>query len=128
VLSLQDEIKQTPDALLQNQLYELMAHQIQREKLAEVQANFAYKLVEPPVVPDHYFAPSARAKATLDGFIVFFALCAYIIAREWIAAAQSEMAANDASPYQPAPAPFVLEHPEPAQPAAIHGTGEVAAY
>jgi hypothetical protein len=66
--SLADEIRKTPDALLQNQLYELMARQIQREKLAQVQADFAFKIVEPPVVPDHYYTPVARTRAALAGW------------------------------------------------------------
>jgi hypothetical protein len=46
--SLAEEVGKTPDAPLQNQLYELMARQIQREKLAQVKADFAFKIVEPP--------------------------------------------------------------------------------
>jgi hypothetical protein len=110
-LSLQDEIRRTPDALLQNQLYELMAHQIQREKLAQVQANFAFKVIEPPVVPDHYYAPSARHAATLSGALVFVVLCGFIILREWLAAAHAHLAAaNHAdSSAVSVPSAYVLE-------------------
>ena len=62
--SLEEEVRKSSDALLQTQLYELMARQIQREKMAEVQSDFAFKLVEPPVVPDNYYAPKARHNAT----------------------------------------------------------------
>jgi Chain length determinant protein len=110
-LSLQDEIRRTPDALLQNQLYELMAHQIQREKLAQVQANFAFKVIEPPVVPDHYYAPSARRAATLSGLLVLAALCGFIILREWLAAAHAHLAAANLpdSPSVSVPPAYVLE-------------------
>jgi hypothetical protein len=87
-VSLQDEVRRTPDALLQNQLYELMARQIQREKLAQVQANFAFKVIEPPVVPDHYFEPSARRAALMAGSIVLVLACLFFILREWLAAAR----------------------------------------
>ncbi|HVC44919.1 MAG TPA: Wzz/FepE/Etk N-terminal domain-containing protein [Candidatus Binataceae bacterium] len=94
-LSLQGEINRTPDALLQNQLYELMARQLQREKLAQVQADFAFKVVEPPVVPDHYYLPSARGQATLWGLVMLGLLSGFFIAREWLAAARSHLAADE---------------------------------
>src|ERR1700680_1124381 len=69
--SLEEEVRKSSDALLQTQLYELMARQIQRQKIAEVQSDFAFKVVEPPVVPDNYFAPKARRNATLAASIAF---------------------------------------------------------
>src|SRR5271154_6640086 len=78
--SLQEEVRQSSDALLQTQLYELMARQIQREKIAEVQSDFAFKVVEPPVVPDNYYAPKARHNATLAASITFVLVCSWILA------------------------------------------------
>jgi hypothetical protein len=57
IKSLTDEARSSPDTLLQAQIYELLAHQIQREKLAQVNADFAFKVIDPPVVPDEPFAP-----------------------------------------------------------------------
>jgi subunit length determinant Wzz-like protein len=94
--SLAEEVGKTPDALLQNQLYELMARQIQREKLAQVQADFAFKIVEPPVVPDHYYAPVARSRAALSGFIVLAVLCGWAVVREWLSGAAAAFAAQAA--------------------------------
>jgi len=59
--SLEEEVRKTSDALLQTQLYELMARQIQREKLAQVQSDFAFKVVEPPVVPTTTSHPKRAA-------------------------------------------------------------------
>ena len=92
--SLAEEVGKTPDALLQNQLYELMARQIQREKLAQVQADFAFKIVEPPVVPDHYYAPVARWRAAFSGFIVLAVLCGWAVVREWLRGAAAALAAQ----------------------------------
>jgi hypothetical protein len=122
-LSLQDEVKRTPDALLQNQLYELMAHQIQREKLAQVQANFAFKVVDPPVVPDHYYAPSARKAAVLAGALALFALCGFFILREWLAAARIHLEIHLNARLREKPAPIALEHPAE-QSAAHNSTAE----
>ncbi|MGH7934663.1 MAG: Wzz/FepE/Etk N-terminal domain-containing protein [Candidatus Binataceae bacterium] len=94
--SLEDEVKNTPDALLQTQLYELMARQIQREKLAQVQANFAFKVIEPPVVPDHYFKPIARHNAMLAGLLTLTLLCAFVVLREWFRTARIHLARREA--------------------------------
>jgi hypothetical protein len=89
--SLQDEVRKTSDALLQTQLYELMARQIQREKLAQVQYDFAFKVVEPPVVPDNYFAPQARHSATLAASITFAVVCTWILGSDFIRRAIAQL-------------------------------------
>jgi len=68
--SLEDEISRTSDSLLQSQLYELLARQIQREKLSQVEADFAFKVIEPPVVPDAKFSPHVARAAMLTGLLV----------------------------------------------------------
>jgi LPS O-antigen subunit length determinant protein (WzzB/FepE family) len=99
-VSLQDEIKKTSDSLLQNQLYELMARQIQRQKLAQVQADFAFKVIEPPVVPDVYYSPSARAYFMLSGSISLFLVCMFLVLREWSATVKAHLTANKLSEQQ----------------------------
>ncbi len=89
--SLQDEVRKTSDALLQTQLYELMARQIQREKLAQVQSDFAFKVVEPPVVPDNYFAPQARHNATVAASITFALVCTWILGSDFIRRARAQL-------------------------------------
>jgi hypothetical protein len=56
--SLDDEAGKTPDSLLKGQLYELVARQVQRQKLAEVQADFAFRVIESPIAPDIADSPS----------------------------------------------------------------------
>jgi hypothetical protein len=82
--SLQDEIRKTSDALLQTQLYELMARQVQREKLAQVQADFAFKVIEPPVVPDNYYAPSARKNAVLAAAVAFIFIVGWTLGSDFM--------------------------------------------
>jgi hypothetical protein len=99
--SLEEEVRKTSDALLQTQLYELMARQIQREKLAQVQSDFAFKVVEPPIVPDNYFAPKARHNATLAASITFALVCAWILASDFIRRAKAQFAAINQAPGEP---------------------------
>jgi len=104
--SLQEEIAKTSDAILQNQLYELLARQIQRAKLAQVQADFAFKMVEPPLAPEKYYAPVARRNATLAGALVFVALCGWIIASDLLRRARVHLRAlEQVAERMPAPTP-----------------------
>ena len=108
--SLQDEVRKTSDALLQTQLYELMARQIQREKIAQVQSDFAFKVVEPPVVPDNYFAPKARNNAILAASITFVLVCTWILGSDFIRRAKAQFEALNPAPDQPA---STLDDPSP---------------
>ncbi len=100
--SLEEEVRKSSDALLQTQLYELMARQIQREKIAAVQSDFAFKVVEPPVVPDNYFEPKARRNATLAASITFALVCIWILAADFVRRAKAQLAAIEQVPAEPA--------------------------
>jgi hypothetical protein len=63
--SLREEVNKTSDSLLQSQLYELMANQLQREKLAQVEADFAFTVIEPPVAPDSPYRPRPTRNCVL---------------------------------------------------------------
>ncbi|MDB5108625.1 MAG: lipopolysaccharide biosynthesis protein [Candidatus Binatus sp.] len=102
--SLQEEVRKTSDALLQNQLYELMARQIQREKVSQVQADFAFKVVEPPVVPDNYYQPRARDNAILGASVSFALVCIWILGADFIRRAKAQFEAANSEFEQPAPA------------------------
>jgi len=116
VASLEAEISKTPDALLQNQLYELVARQIQREMLAQVEADFAYKLIEPPVVPDQYYAPQARRDAILAGVISFVLLATGVLMWDFVKRTREEYLALGR--LEPPPEPAIGEPPaEPMRPA-----------
>jgi hypothetical protein len=103
VASLQAEIRDTSDALLQNQLYELVARQIQREKIAQVQADFAFKVIEPPVVPDHYYAPQARRNAIIVAMITFLLMCVGTLGWDFIVRARAQFAALERAQHPPIP-------------------------
>src|SRR5262249_37346626 len=83
--SLEDEIAHTSDSLLQAQLYELLARQIQREKLAQVEADFAFKIIEPPVVPDARYSPQVTRIGLLTGLFVLLVTSLTIVIWQWVA-------------------------------------------
>lgn len=77
--SLEQQVKNVSDTLLARQLYELIAKQIQREKLAEVQADFAFDVLQPAVTPDHPAWPHNTLNGLLIGFLTFCAVCGAIV-------------------------------------------------
>jgi hypothetical protein len=69
VSSLEAEAKNSSDPLLAQNLYTLIARQVEREKLAQVQADFAFKVLEPAVTPYRPHWPIARLNALLAAFL-----------------------------------------------------------
>ena len=57
--SLEKEASTTGDSLLRENLYALVARQVERQKLAEVEADFAFKVLEAPIAPDKPYSPVA---------------------------------------------------------------------
>jgi Chain length determinant protein len=55
--SLEAEAKTTPDAVLRTELYDLIAKQIQRKKMAQVEADFAFRVLDPPAASDKHYRP-----------------------------------------------------------------------
>jgi uncharacterized protein involved in exopolysaccharide biosynthesis len=81
VASLQEEVRATSDALLAQNLYELMAKQLQRKKLAQVQADFAFTVLEPPIAPRKPYYPRALFTATVAAAFAALGAAAIVIIR-----------------------------------------------
>lgn len=81
VKSLNNALQTTNDAMLQQQLYELLAMQLQREKLAEVEAELDFKVIEPPMVPDKPFKPRPVLDGVLAALLVMFLAATLVLFR-----------------------------------------------
>ncbi len=66
--SLEAEAASTPDPMLRAQLYELVAKQVERRKTAQVEADFAFRVLDPPAASDRPSSP----QVALDAFIAAF--------------------------------------------------------
>jgi hypothetical protein len=66
--SLKEEAGATPDPVLRTQLYETIAKQVERKKMAQVEADFAFRVIDPPAASDEHFKPHVKA----DCFIMMF--------------------------------------------------------
>jgi hypothetical protein len=75
-ISFQEQIGITADTLLQRQLYELIAKQIEREKLAQVEADFAFTVLEPPTASDRPYRPQVLINSMAAGFVALTLLAA----------------------------------------------------
>ena len=82
--ALRAEALGTSDTLLQTQLYELISRQLQREKLAQVEADFAFKVIDGPVAPDRPYSPRPLMDAILAGVITLFLISLWIILRDYL--------------------------------------------
>jgi len=80
--SLKDEAGSTPDPLLQQQLFQLIAEQLQQQKLAIVDANFAFKVIDAPKASDKPYSPSVLLVSGLAFVVTLFTSCLIILTRE----------------------------------------------
>ncbi len=80
IASLKAEARTTSDYLLQTQLYELIARQMQQLKLAEVQADFAFVVLEPPIAPRKAYRPSLPFNCALAAVLGAFAASVWVLA------------------------------------------------
>lgn len=80
--SLRDEAGSTPDTLLQQQLFQLIAEQLQQQKLAMVDANFAFKVIDAPRASDRPYSPSPLLVSGLAFVVTLFISCLIILTRE----------------------------------------------
>jgi hypothetical protein len=70
--SLEAEAEATPDPMLRAQLYELVAKQVERKKTAQVEADFAFRVLDPPAASDRPSRPNVMLDmiiAALLGFL-----------------------------------------------------------
>lgn len=63
VTSLKQQVREISDTFLEREIYDLIATQIQRQQLAEVEADFAFTVLQPPVSPDLPVWPRVMANA-----------------------------------------------------------------
>lgn len=63
--SLEAEASSTPDAVLRTELYGLIAKQVQRRKMAQVEADFAFRVLDPPAASDTPYRPSVLLDSML---------------------------------------------------------------
>lgn len=85
VESLRSEAAAANDDLLRTQLYELMAKQIQQERLAQVQADFAFQVIEPPAAEDRPYRPKVLLDCAIAAIVaLIMAYMGIMLYEGWI--------------------------------------------
>ncbi len=80
ISALQKEAGATSDAQLQSALYDSIAKQIQRRGMAEVQADFSFEVIDPPIASDLIYKPKIGLDCMLAALLTCFAAMLIIIA------------------------------------------------
>jgi len=66
---LEEQLVKTADPLIKQKIYNLIAQQLETSMMAEVKENFAFKVIDPPKVPDKKIKPK-RIQMALLSFVV----------------------------------------------------------
>lgn len=69
---LEEQLSQTTDPLIQQKLYNMIAQQIETSMMAAVKENFAFKIIDPPIVPDRKIKPKRAQMVVLSFFFACF--------------------------------------------------------
>lgn len=75
---LEEQLIQTTDPLIQQKIYTMIAQQIETSMMAAVKENFAFKIIDPPLVPDMKIKPK-RAQMVVLSFVVFLFLAVFLV-------------------------------------------------
>jgi uncharacterized protein involved in exopolysaccharide biosynthesis len=66
---LEEQLQRTADPLIKQKIYNLIAQQLETSMMAEVKENFAFKVIDPPMVPDKNIKPKRIQIALLSFFV-----------------------------------------------------------
>jgi uncharacterized protein involved in exopolysaccharide biosynthesis len=69
---LESLIDKNADPLIKQKIYTLIARQIEISMMAEVKENFAFKILDPPKIPDRKIKPAIRMNIVLSFIISLF--------------------------------------------------------
>jgi len=63
---LEAQLNSAPDPIIRQKIYGLVARQIEMDMMSEVKENFAFKVIDPPMVPDQRISPR-RSRMVVAG-------------------------------------------------------------
>jgi uncharacterized protein involved in exopolysaccharide biosynthesis len=74
---LEGQLAATSDPFIKQKIYNLIAQQLETSMMAEVKENFAFKILDPPKVPDRKIKPK-RAQMAMLSFVVALFLGVFV--------------------------------------------------
>ncbi|HEB75283.1 MAG TPA: hypothetical protein ENJ04_02915 [Nitrospirae bacterium] len=70
---LEEQLERTADPFIKQKIYSLIARQIETSMMAEVKENFAFKVLDPPTVPDRKIKPKRSLMVIISFILSVFA-------------------------------------------------------
>lgn len=95
ILAIQEQVSKTSDMLLIGQLDQLLAEQLQQLGTAELQAGFAFVVIDPPVVPDGPHRPQPLIDALMALILAPGVAALWLLMRDGL---HRQMARQDEAP------------------------------
>lgn len=81
---LEDQVLKNSDPIIKQKIYNLIAQQIETIMMAEVKENFAFKVLDPPVVPDKKIRPKRTLMVLLSLVVSLFLGCFVAFFKEYL--------------------------------------------
>lgn len=75
---LEEQLNKTADPMIKQNLYNLIAQQLQTSMMAEVKENFGFKVIDPPRLPEEKSRPKRTQMVVLSFFVSAF-LAVFIV-------------------------------------------------
>ncbi len=69
---LEEQLNKTADPLIRQKIYNLIAQQVETAMMSEVKENFAFKVIDPPKVPDRKIKPRRALMVVLSFVAALF--------------------------------------------------------
>ncbi len=82
--SMGEKAKATPDSLAANQIYKMVANEVQVQQLAMVEADFAFKVMENPNASDRPYSPNVVVIVGIASVAALFLCCFALLVRSWL--------------------------------------------
>ena len=99
--SLEDEAARSPDPMLRAALYGIVAQELEQEKTAEMEADFAFSVIEAPMVPDERYSPWRIIDPLAAGVLSFLAALGYLYFSDRYRGLKREMDLASKAPMSP---------------------------
>jgi LPS O-antigen subunit length determinant protein (WzzB/FepE family) len=79
--SLRAEALSTSDPVLRSELYSLEAKQLQRKKMAQIEPDFAFRVLDPPATPDKKYSPKVTFDCAIAGLLAALGTAIFVLFR-----------------------------------------------
>lgn len=79
---LEEQLDKTADPFIRQNIYNMIAQQIERSMTAEAKENFAFKVIDPPRAPDRTFKPKRMQIVLVSLFLSLFVAVAVVFVLE----------------------------------------------